>query len=69
PLRKWPCSWEEVERGEVGAQSFTLRSMAERLDAVGDLWAELAASGQSVREASERLKRVQRPKRTRGRTG
>jgi bifunctional non-homologous end joining protein LigD len=52
-----PCSWSEVERGEVGPRSFTLRSMAERLDAVGDLWAGLAASGQTVRDASERLKR------------
>jgi bifunctional non-homologous end joining protein LigD len=53
-----PCSWEEVERGEVGSRSFTLRSMGERLDAVGDLWAGLAGSGQSVREAIERLKRL-----------
>jgi bifunctional non-homologous end joining protein LigD len=34
-----PCSWSEVERGEVAPRSFTLRSMAGRLDAVGDLWA------------------------------
>jgi bifunctional non-homologous end joining protein LigD len=53
-----PCSWEEVERGEVGPRSFTLRSMAERLEAVGELWADLLASGQSVREASERLERL-----------
>jgi bifunctional non-homologous end joining protein LigD len=52
-----PCSWSEVERGEVGPRSFNLRSMAERLEAVGDLWADLAAGGQSVREASERLNR------------
>jgi bifunctional non-homologous end joining protein LigD len=52
-----PCTWEEVERGEVGPRSFTLRSMGERLDVVGELWADLAASGQSVREASARLKR------------
>jgi bifunctional non-homologous end joining protein LigD len=51
-----PCSWEEVERGAVDPRSFTLRSMAERLDAVGDLWAYLGASGQSVQQASERLK-------------
>lgn len=50
-----PCSWEEVERGEVAPRSFTLRSMAERLDAVGDLWGKLSASGQSLREAAERL--------------
>jgi hypothetical protein len=32
--------------------------MAERLDAVGDLWAHLLASSQAVREAAERLKRL-----------
>ena len=53
-----PCSWSEVERGEVAPRSFTLRSMGERLEAVGDLWAELAASGQSLRDASERLTRL-----------
>jgi bifunctional non-homologous end joining protein LigD len=53
-----PCSWPEVERGEVGPRSFTLRSMAERLDAVGDLWADLTVRGQSVRQASERLQRL-----------
>jgi bifunctional non-homologous end joining protein LigD len=36
-----PCTWEEVERGEVGPQSFTLRTMAGRIAAVGDLWAGL----------------------------
>ena len=36
-----PCTWEEVESGEVGPQTFTLRGMAKRLDLVGDLWADL----------------------------
>ncbi len=36
-----PCSWEEVARGEVGPQTFTLRALPERLALVGDLWAEL----------------------------
>ena len=53
-----PCTWAEVERGEVGPRSFTLRSMPERLAAVGDLWSELPARGQSLREASERLKHL-----------
>jgi bifunctional non-homologous end joining protein LigD len=53
-----PCSWAEVERGKVGPRSFTLRSMAERLNAVGDLWSDLPRSGQSVRQASERLKQL-----------
>jgi bifunctional non-homologous end joining protein LigD len=36
-----PCTWEEVERGEVHPQTFTVRNMAERLAKVGDLWEEL----------------------------
>jgi bifunctional non-homologous end joining protein LigD len=33
-----PCTWEEVESGDAQPQSFTLREMPRRLDAVGDLW-------------------------------
>jgi len=36
-----PCTWEEVEAGEAEPQTFTLRAMAKRLDAVGDLWSDL----------------------------
>jgi bifunctional non-homologous end joining protein LigD len=36
-----PCTWEEVERGDVAPQSVTMRSMAGRLKKSGDLWAEL----------------------------
>ena len=38
-----PCTWEEVERGEVQPQTFTLRNMPERLARIGDLWEELGA--------------------------
>jgi bifunctional non-homologous end joining protein LigD len=36
-----PCTWEEVESGAVGPRTFTVRTMAERLDRVGDLWHDL----------------------------
>ena len=36
-----PCTWEEVASGEVGPQSFTLRTMARRFETHGDIWAEL----------------------------
>jgi bifunctional non-homologous end joining protein LigD len=36
-----PCTWEEVESGEVGPQTLSLRTMARRLDAKGDLWSRL----------------------------
>jgi bifunctional non-homologous end joining protein LigD len=36
-----PCTWEEVESGEVGPQTITLRTLPRRLDAKGDLWSKL----------------------------
>jgi len=36
-----PCTWEELERGEVEPQTFTLRSMPGRMARVGDLWSDL----------------------------
>jgi bifunctional non-homologous end joining protein LigD len=36
-----PCRWEEVERGTAHPQSWTLRAMAARIEAAGDLWAAL----------------------------
>ena len=37
-----PCTWAEVENDTVRPQTFTLRTMAARIAAVGDLWQELA---------------------------
>jgi bifunctional non-homologous end joining protein LigD len=51
-----PCTWSEVEGGELAPRTFTLRSMAQRLAAVGDLWSDLLTSGQSLREPLERLR-------------
>ena len=51
-----PCTWAEVERGEVAPRSFTLRNMRERVEAVGELWAELPARTLGLADASERLK-------------
>jgi bifunctional non-homologous end joining protein LigD len=36
-----PCTWEEVEAGEVSPQSFTIRNMEKRLERIGDLWADI----------------------------
>jgi bifunctional non-homologous end joining protein LigD len=43
-----PCTWDEVETGAVGPRSFTLRNLAERLRAVGDLWRDLPGCKQSL---------------------
>ena len=43
-----PCTWDEIERGAVGPRTFTLRTMAARLDAVGDLWKDLPKRARRV---------------------
>jgi bifunctional non-homologous end joining protein LigD len=53
-----PCTWTEIERGEVDPRSFTLRNMSERVDTVGELWAELPSRAQGLGEAVERLKAI-----------
>ena len=51
-----PCTWEELERDRIGPQAFALRTMAERIAQLGDLWAELAANRQSLDRAIEQLR-------------
>jgi bifunctional non-homologous end joining protein LigD len=51
-----PCTWEELEGGEAGPRTFTLRSMAARMAEVGDLWTGMPESGQSLERPMERLR-------------
>jgi bifunctional non-homologous end joining protein LigD len=44
-----PCTWEEMERGDVAPRTFTLRTMPARTAIVGDLWADITAHPQSIR--------------------
>jgi bifunctional non-homologous end joining protein LigD len=53
-----PCTWEELERDEVGPRTFTLRTMAQRIADVGDLWADLLRKRRSLRQPIERLKKL-----------
>ena len=53
-----PCTWEEIERGDVGPRTFTLRSMADRVAAVGDLWSDMRRRGYSLRRPIDRLRRI-----------
>ena len=50
-----PCTWEEIEKGEVGPKTFTLRTMAQRVAAKGDLWSDLLKSKVSLKRALNRL--------------
>jgi bifunctional non-homologous end joining protein LigD len=53
-----PCTWEEIQSGEVGPRTFTLRTMADRVEAVGDLWADMPKRKRSLSRAIERLRRM-----------
>jgi bifunctional non-homologous end joining protein LigD len=53
-----PCTWEEVERGEVNPATFTLRNMSDRVARVGDLWADMRRRGRSLKRPSEKLRRL-----------
>ena len=50
-----PCTWEEVERGEVSPGSFTIRNIAQRIAKVGDLWSDLLKTKRSLRSPMDRL--------------
>src|SRR5262245_15100484 len=53
-----PCSWEEVESGEIGPKSLTLRMMAQRIAATGDLWAEMLKIKKSLVRPIVRLRKL-----------
>jgi bifunctional non-homologous end joining protein LigD len=53
-----PCSWEEVECGEVGPKTFTLRTMAQRISARGDLWADMLKTRKSLVRPMARLRKL-----------
>jgi bifunctional non-homologous end joining protein LigD len=55
-----PCTWEEIERGEVDPWTFTLRNMPARVAKVGDVWADLQRRGRSLAGPSEKLRRLSR---------
>jgi bifunctional non-homologous end joining protein LigD len=51
-----PCTWEEIERREVGPRTFTLRSMGQRVAKVGDLWQDMQRRGRSLRGPMAKLR-------------
>jgi bifunctional non-homologous end joining protein LigD len=53
-----PCTWDEVELGDVTPRTFTLRTMRIRLDATGDVWSDLGKRGRSLVRPIERLRRL-----------
>jgi bifunctional non-homologous end joining protein LigD len=50
-----PCTWKELEQGDASPQAFTVRNMAERVERVGDVWADMRKTRYSV---ANRLKKL-----------
>jgi len=53
-----PCTWAELESGQVGPRTFTLRTMVDRVAAVGDLWSDMPRRKRSLKGAIERIRRM-----------
>lgn len=53
-----PCSWEELESGEIGPRSLTLRNMAQRIANAGDLWAGMLRRRRSLKRPMELLRQL-----------
>ena len=53
-----PCTWEEVERGQVLPRSFTVRTLPERVARVGDMWSDMKRRGRSLTRAQVNLKKM-----------
>jgi bifunctional non-homologous end joining protein LigD len=50
-----PCTWKEVEKGDVHPQTFTIRTIADRIDAVGDLWSDMRKRRYSIVSRTTKL--------------
>jgi bifunctional non-homologous end joining protein LigD len=55
-----PCTWEEIEKGRVHPQSFTIRTIADRMDEVGDLWGDMKRRKRSLKRPLSKLKESHR---------
>ena len=53
-----PCTWQEIDSGAVEPRTFTLRTMPDRIAAVGDLWKDVEAQPFSLRAPLAALERL-----------
>jgi bifunctional non-homologous end joining protein LigD len=51
-----PCTWHELESGAVEPRTFVLRTMAARMERVGDLWADMQGREQCLETPRDRVR-------------
>jgi bifunctional non-homologous end joining protein LigD len=55
-----PCTWQEVERGEVEPATFTVKNMLDRVGKIGDVWADMRRRGKSLKRPMEKLAKMKK---------
>jgi bifunctional non-homologous end joining protein LigD len=53
-----PCTWQEIERGEVEPATFTVRNILERVQNIGDVWGDMGTRKKSLKEPIELLAKM-----------
>jgi bifunctional non-homologous end joining protein LigD len=53
-----PCTWKEVEGGQVEPGTFTVRNMLDRVAKAGDVWADMRRRGNSLKRPMEKLAKL-----------
>jgi bifunctional non-homologous end joining protein LigD len=48
-----PCTWKEIERGEVEPATFTVRNILERVQKIGDVWLDMRRGKQALERPIE----------------
>ena len=54
-----PVEWAEVEDASLSPAAFTIRTVPERLERVGDPWAGMGRRARSLKQAERRLSRLE----------
>jgi len=56
-----PCTWKEIERGEVEPATFTVRNVLERVQKIGDVWSDMRRRGKALKRPIELLAKMKGP--------
>jgi len=53
-----PCTWTEVERGDVAPDTFTIRNILDRVKKTGDVWADMRRAGKALKRPADLLAKM-----------
>jgi bifunctional non-homologous end joining protein LigD len=53
-----PCTWKEIEKGEVEPATFTIRNVLDRVEKIGDVWSDMRRSGKALTRPMELLAKL-----------